>query len=155
VQKKRERLQLFARHKMPLAILNGREQYEKCDFREPAEEKRLLQTAPSPYRSHLSRGYSLRNASPGWDLSKQKGPRVKGPDPDDHRTKYDGDRKRRRGTRSDESSGASQQDGQPAGTDSAQDLIKTSHPSLWTNSSGLLCILIPEPAKTQAHSSSF
>jgi len=49
---------------MPLAILNGSEQYEKCDLREPVGvEKRLLQTAPSPYRSHLSRGSPLARPS--------------------------------------------------------------------------------------------
>lgn len=57
---------------MPLAILNGREQYEKCDFREPAGEKRLLQTAPSPYRSHLSRGYSSATLPPaGTSLNRK------------------------------------------------------------------------------------
>lgn len=64
MQKKRERMQPSARHKMPLAILNWSEQYEKCDLREPVGvEKRLLQTAHSPYRSHLSGGSSLAGTS--------------------------------------------------------------------------------------------
>jgi len=157
---KRERLQLSARHKMPLAILNGREQYEKCDLREPAGvEKRLLHTAPSPYRSHLSRATFLVGPSAalpltGTDLDrKAHSSSVPAPTITEPITTEPGGDGGERGVAKTQA-GLSKTDKQLGRSLHKTDLTTISNPALQTNSYGLLCILIPEPAKTQAHSRS-